>query len=263
VEESHRLQVELTEAAGQRRRIEERIETEWRKPLRALLEGFTPLDLDLETLEAEAARVVEQLETIGPVNPLAVEEHAEESKRLEFLTSQRDDLVSARQSLLQAIREIDGTARNLFLDTFTAVRGHFQNGLPDPLRRRRVRPAPRQPGRSARERDRDPRGAARQEDAAHPPALERRAHARGHVAAVQHLPHQAEPVLPAWTKWTRRSTTRTWAGSPAADEFKHSTQFIVITHNPRTMQAADAVYGVTMQEPGVSTIVGVRLGARR
>jgi len=44
------------------------------------------------------------------------------------------------------------------------------------------------------------------------------------------------------------------------DEFKKSTQFLVITHNPRTMQSADAVYGVTMQEPGVSTIVGVRLG---
>jgi chromosome segregation protein len=43
-------------------------------------------------------------------------------------------------------------------------------------------------------------------------------------------------------------------------EFKQDTQFIVITHNPRTMQVADAVYGVTMQEPGVSTIVGVRLG---
>ena len=43
-------------------------------------------------------------------------------------------------------------------------------------------------------------------------------------------------------------------------EFKSETQFIVITHNPRTMQACDAVYGVTMQEPGVSTIVGVRLG---
>jgi chromosome segregation protein len=42
-------------------------------------------------------------------------------------------------------------------------------------------------------------------------------------------------------------------------EFKSRTQFLVITHNPRTMQAADAVYGVTMQEPGVSTIVGVRL----
>ncbi len=44
------------------------------------------------------------------------------------------------------------------------------------------------------------------------------------------------------------------------EEFKKSTQFIVITHNPRTMQSAEAVYGVTMQEPGVSTIVGVRLG---
>ncbi|MCH6547779.1 MAG: AAA family ATPase, partial [Gemmatimonadetes bacterium] len=44
------------------------------------------------------------------------------------------------------------------------------------------------------------------------------------------------------------------------DEFKTDTQFIVITHNPRTMQTADAVYGVTMQEPGVSSIVGVRLG---
>ena len=44
------------------------------------------------------------------------------------------------------------------------------------------------------------------------------------------------------------------------DEFKADTQFIVITHNPRTMQVADSVYGVTMQEPGVSTIVGVRLG---
>ena len=44
------------------------------------------------------------------------------------------------------------------------------------------------------------------------------------------------------------------------DEFKEQTQFLVITHNPRTMQSADSVYGVTMQEPGVSTIVGVRIG---
>ena len=43
------------------------------------------------------------------------------------------------------------------------------------------------------------------------------------------------------------------------DEFKANTQFIVITHNPRTMAASDAVYGVTMQEPGVSSVVSVRL----
>ena len=42
-------------------------------------------------------------------------------------------------------------------------------------------------------------------------------------------------------------------------QFKASTQFIVITHNPRTMEAADWLYGVTMEEPGISSIVGVRI----
>jgi chromosome segregation protein len=42
-------------------------------------------------------------------------------------------------------------------------------------------------------------------------------------------------------------------------DFKEQTQFVVITHNPRTIEAADWIYGVTMEEPGVSTIVGVRL----
>jgi chromosome segregation protein len=43
------------------------------------------------------------------------------------------------------------------------------------------------------------------------------------------------------------------------EQFKQETQFIVVTHNPRTMEAADYIYGVTMEEPGVSKIVGVRL----
>ena len=61
----------------------------------------------------------------------------------------------------------------------------------------------------------------------------------------------------------RRWTTPTLAASPACSmSSRAGTQFLVITHNPRTMQSADAVYGVTMQEPGVSTIVGVRLGER-
>jgi chromosome segregation protein len=126
-DEDHRLEVELTEVAGQRRSIVERVEAEWKQPFEQLLDSALLLDLDRETLETEAARIVESLDAIGVVNPLAVEEHAEESKRLEFLTTQRDDLVAARSSLLQAIREIDGTARLMFQETFTAVQDNFKH----------------------------------------------------------------------------------------------------------------------------------------
>src|SRR6185503_11979107 len=96
------------------------------QPFEQLLGSAPPLDLDRERLETEAARIAEALDAIGPVNPLAMEEHAEETKRLEFMTAQRDDLVAARQSLLLAIREIDGTARTMFIETFAAVQDNFK-----------------------------------------------------------------------------------------------------------------------------------------
>lgn len=261
-EESHRVQLKLTEAAGQRRSITERVEAEWRKPLDQLLEGFSLLDLDLDTLEAESERIVSTLESIGPVNPLAVEEHAEESKRLDFLTSQRDDLVSARQSLILAIREIDGTARDLFLETFTAVQGNFLRVFTTLF------------GGGECE--------LRLANADDPLDSEIEIHAapRGKRTQRIHLLSSGERTLVAVSLLFSIYLTKP---SPFClmdevdaplddanvgrftrllDEFKHQTQFLVITHNPRTMQAADAVYGVTMQEPGVSTIVGVRLGAR-
>ena len=107
------------------------------------------------------------------MNPLAVEEHAEESKRLEFLSAQRDDLVAARQSLQQAIREIDGTAQAMFLETFNAVRTNFLTVFQTLFGGGECDLRLSDRGRSAGERDRDPRRAARQAHAAHPPALQR------------------------------------------------------------------------------------------
>jgi chromosome segregation protein len=124
-EEFHQLELRVTELAAERRRITERVEAEWRRPLEELSAKGELLDLDLDTLEAEAERIRETLERIGPVNPLAMEEHAEELKRFEFLQTQRDDLVAARRSLLQAIREIDTTARTMFMETFNAVLENF------------------------------------------------------------------------------------------------------------------------------------------
>ena len=261
-EESHTVQVRLTEAAGSRRSIVERVEAEWHRPFAQLVEGASLLDLDIETLEAESARITGALEGLGPVNPLAVEEHAEESKRLEFLTSQRDDLIGARQSLIQAIREIDGTARTMFLETFTAVQANFLKVFQTLFG-----------GGECELRLANPDDPLESEIDIH-------AAPRGKRTQRIHLLSSGERTLVAVSLLFSIYLTKpspfclmdevdaplddanVGRFTKLLDEFKMGTQFLVITHNPRTMQSADAVYGVTMQEPGVSTVVGVRLGER-
>jgi chromosome segregation protein len=125
-QELHHAELRHTELAGRRAAIRERLETEWRRPLDELLADAPPVDLDEATLRAEADAVREQLEQLGAVNALAVEEHEETVRRLEFLSGQRADLAEAKQQLTQAIREIDATARELFLATFTQVRENFR-----------------------------------------------------------------------------------------------------------------------------------------
>ncbi|MBK6421491.1 MAG: AAA family ATPase [Gemmatimonadetes bacterium] len=258
--EYHRLELGMTEASGRRRSIVERVETEWKKPVDTLLAEATMLDLDLETLENESRRIVEALEGIGPVNALAVEEHAEEAKRLEFLTAQRDDLVAARQSLQQAIREIDGTARTMFLETFTAIRTNFLHVFQTLFG-----------GGECDLRLSNPEDPLESEIDIH-------AAPRGKKVQRIHLLSTGERYLVAVSLLFSIYLTKPSpfclmdeVDAPLDDanvgrfirlleEFRKSTQFIVITHNPRTMQAAESVYGVTMQEPGVSSIVGVRLG---
>jgi chromosome segregation protein len=259
-EEEHRLQLERTEIEGRRRGLVERVETEWRKPLDRLLAEAPEVAGDIEWLRQENDRLRGQIDAVGPVNALAVEEHAEEVKRLEFLMTQRDDLVAARNSLQQAAREIDQTAKALFLESFGKVRDNFRTVFQTLFGGGEC----------------DVRLA--NEDEPLESEIEIHAAPRGKRTQRIHLLSSGERTLVAVSLLFAIFLTKPSpfclldeVDAPLDDsnvgryvrllaEFKHQTQFIVITHNPRTMQAADAVYGVTMQEPGVSTIVGVRLG---
>ena len=259
-EEDHRLQLEKTEVEGKKRGLVERVETEWRKPLDTLLADAPEVSGDLEWLRQENERLRGAIDAVGPVNALAVEEHAEETKRLEFLQTQRDDLVTARNSLQQAAREIDQTAKALFLDSFSKVRENFRTVFQTLFGGGEC----------------DVRLA--NEDEPLESEIEIHAAPRGKRTQRIHLLSSGERTLVAVSLLFAIFLAKPSpfclldeVDAPLDDanvgryvrllaEFKDSTQFIVITHNPRTMQAADAVYGVTMQEPGVSTIVGVRLG---
>jgi chromosome segregation protein len=259
-EDLHQAELRLTEEEGHRQALIERVEAEWHKPLDRLLNEAPEVEGDIEVLRAEAERLQTELERIGPVNPLAVEEHTEELNRLEFLQGQRDDLVSARDSLHQALREIEVTAREMFLETFGAVRENFHSVFTTLF-----------DGGECDVRLAD-EGSPLESD------ILIQAAPRGKRTQRIHLLSSGERALVAISLLFAIYLTK-----PAPfclldevdaplddanvmrfvrllDEFKADTQFIVITHNPRTMQVADSVYGVTMQEPGVSTIVGVRLG---
>jgi chromosome segregation protein len=262
-EQAHRMELALTESAGRRRAMIERTEAEFHKPLSELLKGAPLVEGETEELEDEAERMARALEALGPINPLAVQEHAEETKRLTFLQEQRQDLVEARKSMLQALGEIDATARALFVEMFAQIRENFDSVFHTLF-----------DGGEC-----DVRLLEESDPLLSP--IEIFAAPRGKRTQRIHLLSSGERALVALSLLFAIYLTK-----PAPfclldevdaplddanvtrfvrllDEFKEDTQFIVITHNPRTMQVADAVYGVTMQEPGVSTIVGVRLGSKQ
>ncbi len=218
------------------------------------------MDSSDEELRSEAAVLREQLDALGAVNPLAVEEHDEEQKRLEFLTGQRDDLYAARVALQLAIREIDATARELFLTTFVQVRENFRSIFITLFG-----------GGECDLRLENP-------DSPLDGDIEIHASPRGKRTQRIHLLSSGERALVALSLLFGIFLTKPSpfclldeVDAPLDDanigrfvnmlnRFKERTQFIVITHNPRTTtEAADAVYGVTMQEPGVSSIVSVRM----
>ncbi len=259
-EQLHGAQLRHTELSGRREAIRQRLETEWRRTVDDLMTGFVELDLATEELRTEAQQLRDSLDELGPVNPLAIEEHEEEQRRLEFLTSQRNDLVAAKQSLHQAIREIDFTARELFLVTFAQVRENFRQIFLTLF--------------DGGECD------LRLENPELPLDCDIEIHAapRGKKTQRIHLLSSGERALVALSLLFGIFLTKPSpfclldeVDAPLDDQnigrfvkmlnqFKSRTQFLVITHNPRTTtEAADAVYGVTMQEPGISSIVSVRL----
>jgi chromosome segregation protein len=209
--------------------------------------------------KAELLALASDIERLGPINMLAVEEFAEESQRLGFLQGQRDDLTKARDDLQNAIREINKTAKELFVDTFNQVKLNFHTTFQTLFEGGEC----------------DIR--LEQEDDPLESPIDIIASPRGKRTQRIHLLSGGERALTALALLFAIYLVKPSpfcvldeVDAPLDEanigrfismlkEFKTNTQFIVITHNPRTMEAADWLYGVTMEEPGISSIVGVRL----
>ncbi len=199
------------------------------------------------------------LDRIGPVNMLAVSEYDEASERLEYLTEQRDDLERARASLARAISEINTEAAARFKETFEKVRENFQSmfiklfggGEGDIISIEGDDPLEGGIEILARPKGKKLKNVI---------ALSAGEKALTAVALLFSL-YLVKPspfcVLDELDGPFDDSNTDKFVA--ILRDFSRNTQFIVITHNKRTMEGCDVLYGITMAEEGVSTITSVSL----
>ena len=213
---------------------------------------------DAAKARAEAPALKEKIRALGAVNALALESYEEEQDRLETLTAQRADLAGAEASLLATIREINETARRRFDETFGAVREAFQGIFADlfggdataDVRLDGDDPLEAPVAITARPRGKRPVSLAQLSGG------EKTLTATALLFAIYLVKPSPFCILDE-------------VDAPLDDanvgrfmrlirSFSDSTQFILVTHNKLTMEAADRMYGVTMPTPGVSRLVGVR-----
>ena len=257
----HRLEMEAQEIRNRVARISERLEAEWNKPAEELLAEAEELEGDQEELREELEQIVAALSRIGPVNMLAFEEHAEESARLDFMVAQREDLVSARDDLRAAIRRINTTATERFMERFEAIAENFLETFRHLFS-----------GGEAQLRLSEPDNPLESPIEIHASPQGKRTQRIDQLSGGERALTALSLLFGIYLVKPSPFCVLDEVDAPLDDSnitrfirllqgFKARTQFVVITHNPRTIEAADWIYGVTMEEPGVSSVVGVRLEA--
>lgn len=216
-----------------------------------------------EKLSIELEKQTGYRENLGPVNMLAVTEHEEAKKRIDFLDEQRTDLTDARESLMDAIGEINRTAQRRFDETFVEVRKHFKEMFTslfgggeadiialdseDPLEGG-VQIVARPPGKKL-------------ENITALSSGERAMTAAALLFALYLVKPSPFCVLDELDAPLDDANVDNYI--KLLKGFVRRTQFLVITHNKRTMEAADRLFGITMAEQGVSSMTSVNLEKAR
>jgi len=206
-------------------------------------------------LERLKARVTD----FGGVNPEAEAEYEEQKKRLDFLTEQRADLMEASASLKQTIKRLNNTARRLFLQTFEETRRHFREIFTDLFEGGEADIVLTE-GEDVLEADIEisarPRG-KRFLNIDQLSAGEKSLCALSLLFGLYRVKPSPFCMLDECDAPLDEANVGRFLRM--LRHFTKDTQFILITHNKRTMEAADNLYGITMQEDGVSKIISLRM----
>ena len=238
--------------------LKERLSIEFSVALNDIINDEVDITQDKEELELKVEKLKQRIDTFGEINPMAVEAYDEMKKRLDFILAQKKDLLEAKESLLTTIQEIEETAKEKFMEAFTMVRENFQNVF-----------------RTLFTEDDQCDLILLDEDNPLDSKIDIIAKPKGKRPQIIDQLSGGEKTLTAtallFSLYLLKPApfcifdevdaplddTNIDKFNKIIQQFSTDSQFIIVTHNKQTMSHVDVIYGVTMQEAGVSKVVPV------
>jgi len=238
--------------------MKERLNVEFRINLDDILDQPRNSETPVEELQEKSDRMKKKLENLGEVNPTAIEAFQEMKKRYEFILEQKNDLVSAKDNLLQTIQEVESTANQQFLDTFNKVRENFQKVFKalftDEDTADMILENPDNLAETGIDIVAKPKG-KRPSSITQLSGGEKTLTATALLFAIYLIKPAPFCILDEVDAPLDDANVNKFTNM--IRQFSENSQFIIVTHNKMTMSSVDVIYGVTMQEPGVSKLVPV------
>ncbi len=238
--------------------MKERLNVEFRIVLEDILGEERAGEVPAEELQEKADRMKKRLENLGEVNPTAIEAFTEMKKRYDFIVEQKTDLVDAKDSLLKTIEEVEVTANQKFLDTFNQVRINFNKVFKSLFTEDDqcdlVLENPENISESGIDVIAKPKG-KRPSSLTQLSGGERTLTATALLFAIYLIKPAPFCILDEVDAPLDDANVSKFTNM--IRQFSDNSQFIIVTHNKMTMSTVDVIYGVTMQEPGVSKLVSV------
>jgi chromosome segregation protein len=260
------LQNSLNESKLQLNSVKERLSVEFNVDLDSVISQSTPEESELlaktdeDKVRAEVTRIRERLDNMGPINPMAMEAYTEIKQRNDFILTQKDDLLKAKESLFNTINEIEAVASETFMDAFNKIKEHFI----------RVFRSLFTEGDECDLKLVDPNNPLESE-------IDIIAKPKGKRPLTINQLSGGEKTLTATALLFSMYLLKPApfcifdeVDAPLDDAnidkfnniirtFSKDSQFVIVTHNKRTMTSTDVIYGITMVEKGISRVVPVDL----
>jgi len=249
---------ELNELKLQMHSLKERLSIEFNIDINDLIGQEPDPEFNEEEMRPRAEQLRKRVSEFGPINPMALEQYKEIKERYDFIINEKTDLQNAKESLLKTISEIEETAKTVFMDAFTHVRANFirvfRSLFTDDDNCDLILSDPSNPLECDIQIIAQPKGKK-------PLSIHQLSGGEKTLTATALLFGiyllKPAPFCIFDEVDAPLDDNNIDKFNNIIKKFSSESQFIIITHNKRTMSATDIMYGITMAEQGVTTVVPV------